>query len=57
MKKKLYILLFAFALISLGVSVYQFNKGITWEAVLSVVYFAVFLIAGLLNRPPAGKGK
>jgi hypothetical protein len=49
MKSKIHILLFAFSLIALIIGIFQFVKGETWEPILSLIYFLMFFVGGMVN--------
>ena len=49
MKSKIHILLFVFSAIALIIGIYQFIKGETWEPILSIIYFLMFLIGGIIS--------
>ncbi|HKI79952.1 MAG TPA: hypothetical protein VKA26_15525 [Ignavibacteriaceae bacterium] len=57
MKFRISNLLFAFGILSLGISIYQFSKGTTTEAILSIVYFLVFFISGIVSKSKNRKGE
>ncbi len=50
MKSKLYIILFLLSITSLIISVFQFKRGSTLEAILSIIFFSVFFIGGIIYR-------
>ena len=57
MKYKIYIWAFGFGLVSLIISIFQFVNGSIWEAILSLTYFSVFTIGGILNRQQSLKNR
>lgn len=54
MKSKIAVLLFVFSLVSLLISFFQFKRGDTLEAILSLVYFSVFLAGGIIYKSKIG---
>ena len=57
MKYKIYIWAFGFGLVSLIISIFQFVNGSIWEAILSLIYFSVFTVGGILNRQQSLKNR
>jgi len=49
LRSKIHIWLFVFSAVALIIGIYQFIKGETWEPILSILYFIMFLVAGIFN--------
>jgi hypothetical protein len=49
MKSKIHILLFVFSAVALIIGIYQFIKSETWEPILSIIYFLMFLFGAIVS--------
>jgi hypothetical protein len=49
MKFKIHILLFVFSAVTLIIGIYQFTKNETWEPILSIIYFLMFLMGAIIS--------
>ncbi len=57
MKSRLYIILFIIGIASLILSVIQFKRGSTLEAILSLIFFLNFFVGGIINKAHNQQGK